>query len=116
MASSTAVEGDVTATAGTSPYTGAESGSWTAGSVSYQSYDKLSIGGTPVIHEASCTFNFSGASSSGATITGSETVTLSAGSTKLQGASSSVLVDGDSETGSYGNELKVQTGAKLKSG
>ena len=114
MAKSVAVEGDVSATPGSTPYSGAETGSWTAGAITYQGYDPLTIGGTRVVSEASCTFSFSGASSSGATITGTETVTLSAGGTKLQGGSSKVLVDGDRKAGSYGNELLVQTGAKLK--
>jgi hypothetical protein len=114
VAKSIAVEGDVSATPGNTPYTGAESGSWTAGTITYQGYDPLTIGGTRVVREASCTFSFSGASSSGATITGTETVTLSASATKLQGGSSNLLVDGDSEVGSYGNELLVQTGAKLQ--
>lgn len=113
-AKSVAVEDEVIATPGTAPFTGAESGTWTAGPVSYRSYGSLTVGGINVIYEASCTFNFSGASSSGAAVIGSETVTLTAGSTLLQKNESGVLVNGDSATGTYGNELKVQSSGPLK--
>jgi hypothetical protein len=101
------VEGQVTATPGAMPFTGAESGVWTAGSVNYESYDALKMDGAKVIHGASCRFSFSGQSSSGATVTGSETVTLEAGRTIVQKDSSGALLSGDSATGSYGNKLMV---------
>jgi hypothetical protein len=112
---SVATVGDVSATPGTTPYTGADSGAWTAGPISYTSYVKVASGGAKAISEARCTFSFSGAnSSSGATITGTETVTLRAGPTKLQKGEAGVIVDGDSETGSFGNKLSAASGEPLK--
>ena len=111
---SVAREGDVSATPGTKPFTGADSGAWAAGAVTYTSYDKVVSGGARSISQAECTFNFSGASSSGATVTGTETVTLSAQPTKLQKGASSVIVDGDSATGTFGNKLTASGGEKLK--
>jgi hypothetical protein len=105
-----AVTGDVVATVGTTPFTGADLGTWTAGAVSVQFYNHLTSGGTTVIHQAECTFNFSGTNSgTGATITGSETVTLTAGATVLQRGQSGVLVQGDVAIGTFGNKLEVQT-------
>jgi hypothetical protein len=113
---SVAVSGEVIATPGTTFFTGADSGTWTAGAVNVQSYSKLTVGSKAVLHEAKCTFTFSGANSgTGATITGSETVTLKAGATLLQKGLTSVLVQGDSATGSFGNKLQVQTVSKLRS-
>jgi hypothetical protein len=114
MPESVATEGDVTATPGTSMFTGADSGRWTAGAITYTSYAKLKVGGGQVIHKAECTFRFSGASSSGAAVTGQETVTLTAGSPLLQKGASSVLVHGDSKTGTYGNKLEAASSEKLK--
>lgn len=93
---SVAVDGDVTATPGSiTTVKDAQSGKWTAGTISYKTYPKLKVNGKPVIHEASCTFTFSGTNSSGATVTGSETVKLSAGTAKLQKGADKVLKDGD---------------------
>lgn len=108
-----AVEGDVQATAGTTPFTGAASGTWTAGSVTCSSYDQLKIGGSKVIYKAECKFTFNGTSSAPASITGDETVTLEAKSTKLQGGLSKVLVNGDSVTGNFGNKLQINASHKL---
>ncbi len=117
MGKGVAVEGEVTATPGTTLFTGADSGTWTAPpSISYKSYTKLTISGRRVVYQAKGTFTFSGLSSSGATITGPETVTLTASTTLLQKGLSNVLVDGDSATGIYGNELKVQSNGSLKTG
>ena len=67
---SVGVEGDVVATAGLTYLSPADSGAWTPGPVSYQSYSQLAVGGVSVIYEAECTFNFLGANSaaSGATV------------------------------------------------
>ena len=64
-----AVVGEVVATAGEIPFTGATSGEWTAGAVSYQSYQNLSITDVPVIYQAECTFSFRGESSVGSLVT-----------------------------------------------
>ena len=112
---SVAVRGEVDATEGEQMFTGADSGTWTVGQITYESHDGLTVGGQPVIHGASCTFSFSGLSSSNATITGSETVTLSAGTTVMQNGQTGVLLDGDSATGEFGNRLIVMTANVLKS-
>jgi len=115
-----AVQGDVSATAGTSPYTGADSGTWTAGTVSETSYANLKSGGKEVVWKAECTFSFSGTnSSSGATVTGSEKVTLTATTKLLKKGEHSVLVDGDSKSGggtppSFDNKLSVSAAGPLK--
>jgi hypothetical protein len=108
-----AIQGDVVATAGTGLPPGADSGTWTAGSVSYQTYPKLKVGGN-VAHKASCTFTFAGASSSGSPVSNSSTVTLTAGTTKLQKGANFVLQDGDQQTDSFGNILQAQSSRKLK--
>ncbi len=106
-------QGDVSATPGTTPFTGANSGAWTAGTISETAYDKVVSGGANAISQAECTFNFSGANASGTAVTGSETVTLSAKSTKLQQGAAGVLVAGDSATGTFGNTLTASSGPKL---
>jgi hypothetical protein len=106
-------QGDVSATPGTTPFTGATSGTWTAGTIGDTPYDKVVSGGAKAISEARCTFSFSGANASGSPVTGSETVTLSAKQTKLQKGASGVLVDGDSATGTFGNTLTALGGPKL---
>jgi len=112
-----AVEGDASAEAGTTPYTGATRGTWTAGSVTETSYDVLTSGGTKVIHKAECSFSFTGDSAPPQTVgdvSGDSTVTLEASGTALQGGSTFVLVDGDSETDSYGNKVSVSASAALQ--
>ena len=103
----------MSATPGTAPFTGADTGAWTAGTISFTSYDKLLSGGRKAISQAECTFSFTGQSSSGATVTGSETVTLSAQATKVQKGAAGVIVDGDSATGSFGNTLTAASSGKL---
>lgn len=96
-------------------FTGAASGSWSAGPVTHASYSRLSIEGKAVVHGADCTFNFTGSTSNGAPVTGSETVALQAGVTVLQKGLSGVLRDGDSATGAFGNRLEVKTANVLRS-
>lgn len=115
---SVATEGDVEATASSSTASTNlknTTGSWTAGPVAYKTYAKLRVNGREVIYEASCTFSYAGTdNSSHAAVTDSESVTLGAGTTILEHGSTSVLVDGDSETGPNGNQLAVSTSNKLK--
>lgn len=116
---SAAAKGDVSATAGTSPYTGANSGTWTAGPVSETSYANLKSGGKEVVWKAECTFAFTGASSSGATVTGTEKVTLRATAKLLMTGEHHVLVDGDSKTGgdsppSFDNKLSASAAGPLQ--
>jgi len=113
---SVAVTGEVVTTPGTTPFTGADPArpwSWRAGPISLQTYSKLTVGGQPVIHEARCTFSFTGTASNGTPVPGSEVVTLTARATALQKGQSGVLVQGNSATGPFGNKLAVQTARKL---
>jgi len=59
-AKNVAVEGDVQATAGTTPYPPADKGTWTAGTITYSSYNKLKVAVKPIIYQAECTFTFDG--------------------------------------------------------
>jgi hypothetical protein len=111
-----AVEGDVQATPGSTPFTGAASGTWKEGEITYSSYDYLNISGRKAIYKAQCKFTFTGTSPAPANnpIVGDETVTLEAQSTKLQRGLSNILVDGASSTGStFGNTLQVKASHKL---
>ena len=58
--------------------------------------------------------SFSGSDSNGVAVSGTEDVTLSAGTTLVVGGADKVLVDGDSETGSHGNELRFSASNALK--
>lgn len=115
MTARVAVIGEVKATVsgGLPPVAAGGSGKWTAGQVSYTSYPKLKVGNA-VIWKASCTFSFSGANSGGSTVADSDTVTLTAGTTKLARRQHNVLVHGDSTTSTKGNRLAVQTSRALK--
>jgi hypothetical protein len=79
------------------------------GPVSYSSYSKLSVNGVSVIYEARCTFTFTftGVDPSGSPVSGTEDVSLSASSSAVNASQSSVLLDGDSKSGTYGNQLQV---------
>lgn len=119
MGKSVAVEGNVLATPGTTPYPPADKGSWTAGKVTPYPYEKLKVGGKKVIYKAQCTFTFTGTQTIPGTpptqkdVSGKETVTLEAKLTKLQGGQSKVLVNGDNAQGTYANKLQVQATNKL---
>lgn len=108
-----AVLGEVNAIPGDKPFTGADSGVWTAGPVNSTSYAKLKSEGKKVIWKATCNFSFSGSSSSGAAIAGNEIVNLTATVKLLNNSQSNVLVDGDNVTGIYGNKLQVSASGKL---
>jgi uncharacterized Zn-binding protein involved in type VI secretion len=107
--SNIALDGDVIAIPGTVPYPPAVSGAWIPGPVIYTSYPNVKSNGRPVIYEARCTFTFTGVGPAPANnpVSGTEDVTLQASSTSVNDGQSSVLLDGDSETGSYGNQLQV---------
>jgi hypothetical protein len=110
LGKSLAVIGDVIATPGSTPYPPADTGIWTPGGVIYQAYSALSSNGINVIYEAQCIFTFVGTKATSAgpiPVSGSETVSLRAGTTTVNASQNSVLLDGDAETGSYGNELRV---------
>jgi hypothetical protein len=114
---SVAAEGDVTPILGTIPFTGAQSGTWTAGEITPTAHADLQVGGAAAISGASCTFSFKGVNSSGATVTGQEIVTLTAGATKLHVGTNAVLMDGDEATAGpagFGNKLQVTSSRKLE--
>jgi len=108
-----ACRGDVSASAGTTPSTKADSGTWTPGSVTLTTFDDVEVGGAPVVVEAECTFSFSGTKGNSG-VTDSSTVTLSASDHPLLGAQDSVLVHGDEESDSYGNTVKVSSTRDLR--
>jgi hypothetical protein len=90
---------------------GGASGSWTAGPIVPTSYAQLTVDSNAVIYQANCIFTFT--FSNGTTTT--EPVTLTAGSTHLQGSSSNVLRDGDFIKSTNGNLLKVVSSRRLRS-
>lgn len=110
-----AVQGEIKATPGSTPFAPADTGSWTAGPVVEVTHPKLQVKGKPVVLEASCIFTFSGSvSSTGAPVIGAETVTLLPAGTKVRSESSkSVLVDGDKLKGQFGNELATAPAGHL---
>ncbi|RUN74795.1 hypothetical protein EJC47_19765 [Sphingomonas sp. TF3] len=110
-----AVEGDVSPSPGTTPYSPAVSGAWSPGAVTYTKYDKLTVGGAKTVWQAKCTFSFAGSDANGVAVAGTSNLTLTAGSTKLQGGSSNVLLNGDTANDSYGNTLTVNAAGKLQS-
>jgi hypothetical protein len=112
-----AKDGDVTATARSTKLPPAVSGSWTAGSVVTTRYPFMTIGGVAVIHQAMCTFSFTGTGPSpgNAPVSGTSIVTLTATSTTLQKGSTFVLRDGDTKQDSFGNTLAVSASNHVKS-
>jgi hypothetical protein len=112
-----AVEGDVQATPGTAPFTGAATGTWTAGAIVASAYPKLTVGGVATVWKAECTFSFNGNAPAPAstTITGTNKVTLTATAKKLQGGGNNVLVHDDQNSDQYGNKLQVAASGALRS-
>lgn len=110
---SVAGQGDVSATPGNVPFTGAQSGTWTADAITVTPHPVLRVDGAPAITQASCTFSFSGANSNGSPVAGQESVTLTAGATTLHVGPQTVLVDGDQAAGVFGNKLQVVSTRKL---
>ncbi len=105
---SVAVAGDVVATPSPATTLGGSPpapGAWTAGPVIDSTYAKLTVGGKPVVWQASCTFTFTD-SNTGATVP--VPVTLTASTTSLQGGLTNVLLAGDSVV-VQGNRLEVRT-------
>ncbi len=67
----------------------------------------LTVGGAAVLHQAQCTFLFSGSTSSGSAVADSSTVVLTPKSTTLRAGQTAVLLDGDSTSDSFGNTVQV---------
>jgi hypothetical protein len=109
-----AVQGEIKATPGSTPFAPADTGSWTAGPVVEVTHPKLQVKGKPVVLEASCVFTFSGSiSSTGAPVAGVEVVMLRPTTKVLLKSSTFVLVDGDKQKGVYGNELATAPAGHL---
>lgn len=109
MGKKAAVEGDVKATPGTTPFPPADSGAWSAGPVTDTPYPKLSSGGKKTLSQSMCTFTFTGTQSTPngpVPVSGTEMVTLVAKKTKLT-AGGNLLLDGDNQQGVYGNKLEA---------
>lgn len=115
-AKSLATQTDVIATPGTMPFTGAQSGTWTAGPITVTPHPHIQADGAPVISGAACTFSFAGVNSGGTAVTGQDPVTLPAGATKLRDGPATLLVNGDQATGAFGNMLQVTSAHKLATG
>jgi hypothetical protein len=114
MGKAVALQGNVIAIPGMVPYPPAQTGAWTALPVQVKANSKLKVAGKAVIYEAECKFMFTGVQNTPTgpvTVTGQETVKLTAKSTKLQ---KKLLVQGDMMQSSYGNQLKVVSMSKLK--
>lgn len=111
MPPAVARSGDVSATAGTTAYSGATSGTWTAATPALTTTTVLSCDGA-VVTKATCSFSFSGTNGQ-SPVTGTSSVTLSPGRLALTVDGVSPLVDGDSAKDSYGNKLSVSSGAAL---
>jgi hypothetical protein len=121
MAKAVAVEGDASPSSEqTKMVSPAMKGQWTAATLpsGVQSYDKLTVGKKKVISHVEWQFSFTGTDSNGKTVTGSDTVKLSATKGKLQGAENGVLLDQDSASGNplYGNKISISASGKLKLG
>jgi hypothetical protein len=112
------VRGEVQTTNGATPPETGVGGAWAAGTVNYQTYGHLKVGGTPVIYEATCKFTWSGgnqkADSSKPHDPVDSTVTLTAKTKRLQKGANNVLVHGDSEQDQYGNKLQVNATGPLR--
>jgi hypothetical protein len=111
--SAVARSGDVSAAAGTTPATGADSGTWTAGTLTLSTADLLSSDGRAVVVEAACTFSFTGKAGNTA-VTDSSTVELKPGSPALLVGGTHPLLDGDAEEDDYGNTVSVSSDAALR--
>lgn len=123
MAENVAVQGEVSATAGSinAELDTNKTGQWNAGPVVDTFYNHLTIDGTPIIYESTCTFTYTGGTTGTApapvvaVVVPPETVTLTAGSTVLQSGLNKVLLDGDEEQSNYGNKLSVSAAGHVTS-
>lgn len=88
----------------------ADSGTWSGGTITETTYPKLTAGGA-VVHEATCTFSFTGTKGGNPVTVPPSTVTLSASGTPLQRGQSAVLVAGDKAQDTFGNTLEAKPSA-----
>ncbi|NEW69887.1 hypothetical protein [Streptomyces rhizosphaericus] len=114
MGAEAAGTGDVTATPGTTPFTGADKGTWTAGEVVETASDKMKAAGAFLIHRATCDFTFSGTAPNGAAVSGKSTVALSATASRLRVGGERLLLNGDEAHDTFGNALKAVSTRPLR--
>lgn len=111
-----AVQGEIKATPSSTLLPPADTGKWTAGPLVEVIHSTLTVKGKPVVLAASCKFIFSGSvSSTGAPVVGMDDVQLVATTKVLRKGSTFVLVDGDKQMGTYGNELAAVPAGHLSS-
>src|SRR5689334_15587418 len=92
----------------------APSGTWTPGKGDETPDTTLSVGGAASLHQASCTFTFKGTLSPPTppkTVVDSSTIILKPKSTTLQAGQTAVLLDADSTSDKFGNNVKVSVPA-----
>ena len=110
--------GEVQPSVGEKLFTGADSGTWTAGTVTAEAAGSppsspLRVGGE-VIRSASCALSFTGTAGS-TTVTGTSTVSLTATGTVLTVGGAAVLRDGDTAKDDFDNTLTASSEAPLRS-
>ncbi len=115
------VSGDASATASssTSPATQPTwQGSWLAGPITETTHSKLMVDGVRALHEVRCTFTFSGTDTSVSptppAVSMTSDVVLRATSTVLREEGRFVLLNGDTERDTHGNEISVSAVAHLR--
>lgn len=81
-------------------------GTWVAGPITFKVYPYFTLNGNPIAYEAECLFTFNGVVPNGEKVSDTETITLTAKPTTLQGP---VLCNSDTENGKKGpqNQLYV---------
>jgi hypothetical protein len=94
----------------------AATGAWSLGPdpVDETADTTLTVGGAGVLHQARCTFVFSGSTSSGSPVADSSTVVLTPKSTTLRAGQIAVLLHDDSASDLFGNTVKVSVPASSK--
>ena len=110
MTSPVAREGDVSTTVGTTPFTGATSGTWTAGDLELTTTGRAQADGKEIVTAASCTFSFAGTNGQ-TNVNGTSVVTLQPASRRLRFGTASPLVHGNSASDTFGNTIRVTSSA-----
>ncbi|CAM4280633.1 hypothetical protein [Pseudoalteromonas ostreae] len=114
MSKPAALEGEVQAIPGTTPFTGADAGVWAlVGQVMVKPHAKVTVGGKKTIYQAEASFQFNGTTPDKKPITGVAKITLAAKPSKLLQAANKVLVNSDELKDQFGNTLKVVASGKL---
>ncbi len=110
MTNPVARDGDVSTTVGTTPFTGATSGTWTAGDLTVTTTGRARADGEEIVTAASCTFSFAG--TNGQTpVSGTSVVALQPAARKLRFGTAFPLVDGETTSDTFGNTVRVVSSA-----